>query len=157
MQKISLITVGGHKEKFYKDAEKEYLKRLSSFCTFEIFETKEYSALEGNAKLLKESEEIIKHLNKLKDSLVCLLDINGKQISSEEMSNILKTAKLDSQIKNLVFVIGGSNGVHESVKRAASQKISFGKITLPHQLCRVVLVEQVYRGFTIEAGGSYHK
>jgi len=142
--KIKLICVGGFKEKYWRDAKDEYEKRLSKFFDFSTIILKE----EGKDK---EGKNILSKIS----GKVILLDINGKELSSEKFAEkIEKQAQTTSQI---TFVIGGSDGVSDSVKNAIDDKISFGKITLPHQLARVVFLEQLYRAGTINAGIKYHK
>lgn len=144
MLKIRLICVGDFKEKYWKDARDEYEKRLSKFFDFSTVILKEEDKE-------KEGKEI---LSKLSGKTI-LLDIHGKEISSENLAEKLQNlSQITSQI---TFVIGGSDGVSDAVKNKIDDKISFGKITLPHQLARVVFLEQLYRAGTINAGIKYHK
>ena len=153
MLKINIVCVGSIKEKFFIDAINEYKKRLSRFCAFNIIEVQEEAQEKSlEKKIEKESEKI---LNACK-GVVVLLDRVGKMVSSEEFADCLD--KLSTQgASEISFVIGGSNGVNDKVKNAAKHSFSFGKITFPHQLFRVVLTEQIYRAFTILAGSPYHK
>lgn len=149
---INLICVGNLKEQFSKNNQDEYLKRLGAFCKVNVVEIKEQNHLENpNLILQKEGEEILKKLK----GRVILCDLGGKEISSVEFANLIdKTSQLDSSIS---FVVGGSFGVSEEVKRSAKEKICFSKMTFPHNLFRIMLLEQIYRGFTILAGKTYHK
>jgi 23S rRNA (pseudouridine1915-N3)-methyltransferase len=158
--KITLVTVGKIKEKFYTDAIAEYSKRLSRYCKLEIIQVADEKtpdkASEAEERQIKEKEGD-RILAQIKDtSYVIVLAIEGKQLSSEELA-----AKLDqlgvSGRSDLVFVIGGSLGLSEAVMRRADYALSFSRMTFPHQLMRVVLLEQIYRGFRINAGEPYHK
>ncbi|MBE7082216.1 MAG: 23S rRNA (pseudouridine(1915)-N(3))-methyltransferase RlmH [Clostridiales bacterium] len=152
MLKINLVTVGNLKDKFFIDACGEYEKRLSRFCVLNIKELKEFTNYE-NIEQIKylEGEEIIKNLK----GYVVLLDVKGTLISSEELAcKINDIANINSEI---TFVIGGSYGVSEAVKQKANLKISMSKMTFPHRLARVMLLEQIYRAFTINNNISYHK
>ena len=149
---INIVCVGNLKEKFWIDACHEYEKRLSRFCKLTITEVDEENSLCEKDKILaKEGEGITKKLS----GHVALLAIEGKQFSSEEMAAYIEKQKLESG--EITFIIGGSYGVSEEVKKAVKEKISFGKITLPHNLARVVLLEQIYRAFMINSGSTYHK
>lgn len=152
MINVTIVAVGNLKEKFFSGAQNEYLKRLSAFCKIKIVELKEFNELK-NIDLIKEKEgeEILKHLF----SYSILLDVAGKEMSSEELSKNIE--KLSLNTSSLTFVVGGSYGVSENVKRACKQKISFSKMTFPHNLFRIMLLEQLYRAFTILNGKSYHK
>lgn len=157
---IKIVCVGKLKEKYLKQGISEYSKRLSAFGKFEIIEVADEKAPES----LSDSEmEKIKQLEgqrileKIKDKeYVFLLAIKGEQLSSEELA--AKVADLTTYGKSdLTFVIGGSLGTSDEVDKRADQAISFGKFTLPHQLMRLVLTEQIYRAFMIDAGRTYHK
>lgn len=157
---IKLLTVGKLKEKYLKDAVKEYLKRLSSYAKVEIIELTDEKEPE-NASL--KDLEIIKNkegkkiLEKIKDrDFVFLLDVEGIQISSEDLAAKISDLSLKGE-SNITFIIGGSNGVSEEVRNKAAFKLSFSKMTFPHQLMRVILLEQIYRGFKINKGEPYHK
>ena len=152
MINMTIVAVGNLKEKFSVDAQKEYLKRLSAFCKIKVVETKEFNELK-NVELIKEreGEEILKHLS----GFPILLDVKGEEMSSEELAKNIE--KLTLSHSSLTFVIGGSYGVSEKVKKACKQKISFSKMTFPHNLFRIMLLEQIYRAFTIINGKSYHK
>ncbi len=156
MIKINLICLGDIKEKYLRDAIVEYTKRLSRFADLKIVELKEHvshSASEGDIQkaLEKDAEDIKKYL---KGYIVCL-DIKGKLISSEEFSK--KIEKISLSNSEISFIIGASNGIHESIKSLSNEKISFSPMTFPHQLMRVIFLEQVYRCFTILNNIAYHK
>lgn len=153
---INLICVGKIKEKFFVDAICEYQKRLKSFCMLKIIELKEtnYSnPTKGEIEKIKEIEgKLI--LEKLTPNSV-LLDVMGMEKSSEEFAKSLEEAK--QKTSEITFVIGGSYGVSDEVKKKIGTKISFSRLTFPHQLMRVIFLEQLYRGFTINANKTYHK
>ncbi len=156
---INIICIGKLKEKYLKDALCEYSKRLSRFAVLNIIELPDQKIPEkSNAKidekiLEKEGEQI---LSKLKDNgSVIAMCVEGDLISSEELADTIKT--LTQTTSNITFIIGGSLGLSEAVKKRADMKISFGRITLPHQLMRVVLCEQIYRACKINANETYHK
>lgn len=156
MIKINLICIGDIKEKYLRDAISEYSKRISRFADLKIIEIKEHVSLSNSQAdidkaLQRDGIEIQKHL---KGHIVCL-DINGKTLSSEDFSKkIAKTSLLSSEIS---FVIGASNGIHESIKSLCNEKLSFSPMTFPHQLMRVIFLEQLYRAFTILNNIAYHK
>lgn len=157
---IQIITIGKLKEKYWQDAIKEYSKRLSRFAALEILELKE-SLLPNNASKadeekvkLEEGKEILKAI---KDgTYVITLEILGKQLSSEELSSKLETLGIEGK-SNIAFVIGGSLGLSKEVSDRANFKLSFSKMTFPHQMMRVVLLEQIYRSFKIMHNETYHK
>lgn len=147
---IKIICVGKIKENFFKDAINEYLKRLSKYTKLEIIELVD----ESTGDII--SKEGIKILEKIKDDdYPILLDINGEMIDSLSFAN--KLDKLTSEYKNIVFIIGGSYGVSRDVKNRAKMLLSFSKLTFPHQLFRVVLLEQIYRAYKINSNEAYHK
>ena len=159
MIKINIIAVGKLKEKYLTDALKEYLKRLTAFAKVEIIEINEYKAKDnpslGEIEIIKEKEgEAI--LSKIsKSAYVIPMCIEGTQLSSEEFSKKIEgIMQISGEID---FIIGGSFGLSEKVKQRGNLKLSFGKITLPHQLMRVVLCEQIYRAFSIINNSKYHK
>ena len=149
---IRIVCVGNLKEKYLKEAANEYLKRLSKFAKVNVIELKEQNKL-VNLMLIKEKEgeEILENLS----SFNVLCDLGGKSLSSEEFANSIE--KLTLTNSKITFVIGGSYGVSEKVKNACQMKISFSKMTFPHNLFRIMLLEQIYRAFTILNGVSYHK
>lgn len=149
--KVNLICIGKIKEQYFTDGINEYKKRLSKYCNLNIIELQEYSSNDINKNIALESEEIIK---KAKGELV-LFDIKGSIISSEDLSGMISKNK-NFGGGEISFIIGGSNGVSDKLKGLCN-KISFGRVTFPHQLMRVIALEQIYRGFTIIAKSPYHK
>ena len=158
MIKVNLIVVGSLKENYLKEASNEYSKRLTKFCDLNILELNEYK-LNNNPN--KSEIEIIKNnegkliLSKLK-GYVIVLDVFAKQLSSEELALKVKNL-IDYGTGEITFVIGGSYGILEEVKNKANFCLSFSKMTFPHQLIRVVLLEQIYRVFCINNDINYHK
>lgn len=153
MLKVNIVCVGTIKEKFFTDAISEYSKRLSKFCKLQIVEVAEESKEQSIEKKIEIESERLKNACR---GFIILLDRCKQEVSSEELSNMLDTLK-SAGTSEVSFVIGGSNGVSEEFKRQANKCVSFGKITFPHQLFRVVLLEQIYRAFTISVGLPYHK
>lgn len=157
--KVTIICVGKIKERFYTDAIKEYAKRLGRFTDFEIIEIPDESIPENASE--KEKEDIKqregkKILSRIKpQSYVISLCIEGKQLDSEELAERIQSICMSTS--RIVFIIGGSLGLSDEVKKASQLRLSFGRMTLPHQLMRVVLTEQIYRAFMINSGSSYHK
>ena len=161
MAGITLICVGKLKEKFYKDAVAEYVKRLSGYCrqlnVVELAEQKlpkNPSLGEIQAALEKEGDAIREKLPP--GSRVVALCIEGRIRSSEELSRMISGWECGPE-KNLVFVIGGSYGLHPSIKAQAATQLSMSPMTFPHHLARVMLLEQIYRAFKIREGSDYHK
>ena len=158
--KIKIVTVGKLKEKYLKDGIAEYSKRLSRFANLEMIEladekTPDRASNSENQKILE--LEGTRILSKISDrDFVIVLAIEGKTLSSEEFSKQLEQAPING-FSTLTFVIGGSLGLSPQVKKRANLFLSFGRLTLPHQLMRLVLVEQIYRAFTIQQGSPYHK
>ena len=159
MIKINIIAVSGLKEKYLRDAAAEYQKRLSGFCNLTVTEiepvklSEKPSAAELASALSKEAESIIKKLPN--SGTVITLCIEGKQYSSEEFADLLE--KETDIGNNITFIIGSSYGLSDKIKQLSSLKLSFSKMTFPHQLFRILLLEQIYRAFRINAGASYHK
>jgi len=158
--KISIICVGKIKEKFYRDAIDEYLKRLSRYCKMEILEVADEktpdkaSSVEEEQIKKKEAERI---LSKIKDdAYVISLEILGDKLDSPSFGRMIEKAGLSGK-SHIQFVIGGSLGLHSDVSRRADRKVSFSDMTFPHQLMRVILCEQIYRGYRIVNGEPYHK
>ena len=148
---IKIICVGKIKHSFIKEGIEEYKKRLQKFTKLEIIEINDYEYNEPNKTLKKEMEEILKHIN-IKDNIV-ILDIKGTQLNSKKFSKII-----ENNIANkTTFVIGGSYGIHEEIKQMANYKISFSELTFPHQMFRLIFLEQVYRAFKIINNQTYHK
>ena len=150
---IKIICVGRIKEKFYRDAIEEYLKRLSKYTKVEIVECHDYSDLPINDILLKEKSEIERYINN-KDYNITL-EIEGNELSSTELAHKIDSIYLTNS--NINFIIGGSFGLHEDIKNISNYKLSFSKMTFPHQLFRVILLEQIYRAYKINNNESYHK
>ena len=160
MIKITIIAVGKLKEKFFIDAAKEYEKRLSRFTKLQTFEI-EPAKLSDNpseAEILSALEnEGSKILQKIpSDAYVTAMCIEGSQMTSEELSEDIARRAAQGN-GNRVFIIGGSYGLSDAVKKRANVRMSMSKMTFPHKLARVMLLEQIYRAFMIENGGTYHK
>lgn len=161
MQNIDLICVGKLNAAYFAAGVAEYQKRLAGFCNFRILELPEAAIADKNASdrqigkaLQKEGEAILRSVRK--GAYLVALCVEGKQISSEELASLL-AQRASSGAGDMAFVIGSSHGLDDKVKQAAQAKISLGRITLPHQLARLVLTEQLYRACTINAGMKYHK
>lgn len=161
--KVSIIAVGKIKEKYLKEAISEYAKRLSKFCGLNILEIDENSLQVENESNIKKALEIEASLisKKTKDlktdkTFIFALDINGKELSTIDFYQKIEDIKI-SGIANIIFIIGGSYGLDESIKKMADFRFSFSKLTFPHQLFRVILLEQIYRIFKIEHNEPYHK
>jgi len=157
---IQIICIGKLKESYWVDAIKEYSKRLSRYCNLEIVELKE-SLLPQNASLADEEkvkfEEGKEILKAIKDgTYVITLEILGKQLSSEDLSEKIENLGIEGK-SNIAFVIGGSLGLSPEVSSRSNFKLSFSKMTFPHQMMRVVLLEQIYRSFKIIRHETYHK
>lgn len=158
--KIKLVTVGKLKEKYLKDGIAEYAKRLGRFCKLDLVELPDEktpdraSDLEKQQILDKEGQRILSKIGERE--FVFVLDIQGRQYPSEDFSALIADAAVRG-FSDLTFVIGGSLGLSAAVKDRADLRISFGLLTLPHQLMRLVLLEQIYRAFMIQQGSPYHK
>ena len=159
MLTINVVCIGKIKEKFFKDAIDEYSKRLSKYCKLNILELpaekipdKLNQNLENDIKS-KECTNMINHIKK--DSYIICLDLAGKEISSEEFSKNIENISMQSS--QITFVIGGSLGLNREILNLANQKICFSKMTFPHQLIRVFLLEQIFRAFKISNGETYHR
>ena len=158
--KITLVTVGKIKENFFEDAIKEYVKRLGRYCKLEVVQVADEKtpdgASEGMGRQIKEREgkRILSHI---KDgAYVMALAIEGEMLSSEELAAKIQKLGVDG-ISQIVFVIGGSLGLSDEVMKRADHALSFSRMTFPHQLMRVILLEQIYRSWKIAAGEPYHK
>ena len=152
MLTINIVCVGNLKEKFWQDAQSEYAKRLSKFCKLNIIELAEQNKFEDIEKVLQvEGEDIISKLV----GKCFLLDIGGKELSSEEFAQKMQDVSLNDS--TITFVIGSSYGVSKEVKNKIKDRLSFGRATYPHNLARIILLEQVYRCFMINSGSKYHK
>ena len=156
--KINIITVGKIKEKYLKDAIDEYKKRLSKFCSLNIIEVNESVAKVENDSNIKKSleEEAQSIISKIRSEYVIVLDIDGKEFSTIEVSEKIKEITLKG-VSEISFIIGGSYGLDNSIKKRADFRLSFSKLTFPHQLFRVILLEQIYRVFKIINNEPYHK
>lgn len=158
---IKIVAVGKIKEKFYKDAIDEYLKRMQTYNKVEIIEVADEMAAENlSEKELeqvkeKEGERILSKISK--EDYVVSLEILGKQMDSIDFARFIENEMAEGFGRNLVFIIGGSNGLAKEVSQRSNKKLSFGKMTYPHQLMRVILTEQIYRAYRIINGHPYHK
>ncbi|MGN0141137.1 MAG: 23S rRNA (pseudouridine(1915)-N(3))-methyltransferase RlmH [Roseburia sp.] len=158
--KITILCVGKIKEKFYREAIAEYQKRLSRYCNLEIIEVADEktpdhaSALVENQIKEKEAERLEKYLKE--GAFVCALAIDGKSLDSVELSQRIEGLGT-SGVSHIIFLIGGSLGLAERILKRADWKLSFSKMTFPHQLMRVILLEQIYRSYRIMNGEPYHK
>lgn len=158
---IKIIAVGKIKEKFYKEAIDEYLKRMQAYNKLEIIEVADEMAAETlSEKELeqvkeKEGERILGKISK--EDYVVSLEILGKEMDSMEFAKFIENEMAEGFGRNLVFIIGGSNGLAKEVSQRSNKKLSFGKMTYPHQLMRVILTEQIYRAYRIINGHPYHK
>lgn len=158
--KITILCVGKIKESFYREAVGEYAKRLSRYCRLEIVEVaddrtpdKASAALEDQIRE-READRLLARLEE--GAFVYTLEIQGKRYTSEGFAKVINQAGLSGQ-SHLVFVIGGSLGLHEKVRKRSQQAVSFSDMTFPHQLMRVILCEQIYRAYRIISGEPYHK
>lgn len=158
--KITLITVGKIKEKYLRDAIGEYSKRLSRYCKLEVVEVADEKTPDNASETVenqirqKEAERILKHIKD--DSYVITLEINGKMLDSPGLAEKIENLGTKGE-SHLTFVIGGSIGLGEEVLKRSDFGLSFSKMTFPHQLMRVILLEQIYRNFRIINGEPYHK
>jgi len=158
--KITIVSVGKIKEKYLKDAIAEYTKRLGKYCKLEIIEVADEmtpdhaSEIVENAIRDKEGERILKNIKD--DAFVITLEINGKLLSSEELADKIDTLGVQGT-SHIVFIIGGSIGLGTRVLQRSDFRLSFSKMTFPHQLMRVILLEQIYRSYRIINGEPYHK
>lgn len=157
---IRIIAIGKLKKKYWQDAVKEYAKRLSAYCRLEITELKESplranpSAAEEEAVRQEEGREILRRIRR--EEYVITLEITGKTMSSIRLAGKIEDLGLEGKA-DVAFVIGGSLGLSEEVSRRADLKLSFSAMTFPHQMMRVILLEQIYRSFKIIRGETYHK
>lgn len=157
---ITLITVGKIKEKYYRDAVAEYVKRLSRYCKLDIIEVADEKTPDKASELMeeqikqKEAERILKYVRE--DAYCIALAIEGKKTDSVTLARHIEQLGLTGK-SNIVFIIGGSLGLHRSVLQRADEKLSFSDMTFPHQLMRVILLEQIYRCYRIINGEPYHK
>ena len=147
MIKVDFITLGKLKEKYLREASGEYEKRLSRYCDLKISELVPVN-LPDNPSFM-----ILKHIPK--DAFVVALCVEGKELSSEELAELFKGKSIEG--KRLCFIIGSSYGLSEDIKKRADMRLSVSKMTFPHQLFRIMLLEQTYRAFKINEGSTYHK
>lgn len=158
--RITVICVGKLKEKFYRDAVDEYAKRLQKYCKLDLVEVADEKTPEGAGQLQEEKileREAARILDKIReDAFVCTLEIAGKKLSSESLAEWMRQLTVGGH-SHIIFVIGGSLGLHRSVRDRSDFALSFSDMTFPHQLMRVILCEQIYRSFRINNGEPYHK
>lgn len=158
--KISLIAVGKLKEKYLEDAIAEYSKRLSRYCKLEIIQVADEKTPDKAGELLnarikdKEGERILAHVKE--GAYVVALAIGGRELSSEELADFVENLGVTG-VGHIQFIIGGSLGLSEQVLKRADYKLSFSRMTFPHQLMRVILLEQIYRSYKIISKEPYHK
>ena len=158
--KITLLTVGKIKEKYLKDAIAEYSKRLSKYCKLEIIEVADEKTPDNASEVVenvirdKEGERLLKYVKD--DAFVIMLEIKGKMMTSEELAEKIDTLGIRG-VSHIMFIIGGSIGLGEDVIKRSDFALSFSKMTFPHQLMRVILLEQIYRSYRIISGEPYHK
>ena len=150
---IKIICVGKLKEKYWQDSCDEYIKRLQKYTNIEVKELQDEKIDEEVQALQKEKEKIEKVLNP-KDYIITM-EIEGKELSSLELSEKINNTLI--QNSNITFIIGGSYGIHKDIKDKSNFKLSFSKLTFPHQLFRILLLEQLYRSFKILNNEKYHK
>lgn len=159
MIKCRIVAMGSLKEKFFKEACGEYIKRLSRFCDLDICEIEPHKLPEKPSlgeienALKKEAEQINKKIPQ--NSLVIALCVEGKQMSSEKLAEKIK--EMSGLGRGLCFIIGSSHGLADEVKKNSDLRLSLSEMTFPHKLFRVMLLEQIYRGFMINSGSEYHK
>ena len=153
---INIVCIGKIKDKYIIDGITKFSKRLSAFVNLNFYELKEYNK-EDNIQISieKESADILKQLEKL-NSFNILLDLNGKEYTSEAMSKYIEDLKIKGS-SSISFIIGGSNGVNDEVRKRVDMKLKFSYFTFPHQLMRLILMEQIYRWFSISNNIKYHK
>ena len=156
MVKINIVCIGKVKDKYIRDGIEEFSKRLSRYANFSIVELSEEDDNKGiESAISKETERIINVINKKSQSYNILLDVKGKQKSSEEMAELLE--KITIQKSEINFIIGGSNGVGDELRRIVDFRLNFSLFTFPHQLMRLILAEQIYRWISINNNIKYHK
>ena len=151
---IRLIVIGKIKEKFIVDGINEYLKRIKPFANLEIIEIKELNNFESERNLTDEGKNVLKYISS--SDFVITLEIEGKMLSSTELADYINKHYTYNN-KVMTFIIGSSDGLSDEVKRRSDYKLSFSKMTFPHQLMRVIFLEQLYRAFSIINHSKYHK
>lgn len=158
--KITVIAVGKIKERFYREAVAEYEKRLGRYCKLEVIQVEDERTPDRAGEVMvteikrKEAERIRKHIRE--DAFVVTLEIQGRMYDSEEFAGEIEKLAVQG-ISHIQFIIGGSLGLHEEICKRADRAVSFSKMTYPHQLMRVILLEQIYRAYRIMNGEPYHK
>ena len=153
---INIICIGKIKDKYINEGITEFSKRMTNFASLNIVELKEYNKEDSiSISIEKESLEILKQISK-SNSYNVLLDLDGKEITSENMSKYIDDLK-NKGISSINFIIGGSNGVNKELKNSVDMKLKFSHFTFPHQLMRLILLEQMYRWFAISNNIKYHK
>ena len=156
MVKINIVCIGKVKDKYIRDGIEEFSKRLSRYANFNIVELSEEDDNKGiESAISKETERIINVINKKSQSYKILLDLKGKQKSSEEMAELLE--KITIKKSEINFIIGGSNGVGDELRKIVDFRLNFSLFTFPHQLMRLILAEQIYRWISINNNIKYHK
>lgn len=158
--KITVLTVGKIKEKYLRDAIAEYSKRLSRYAKLEIIEVADEKTPDNASETVetniknKEAERLLKYIRD--DAYLITLEIKGKQLTSEELAQKIDTLGVQGT-SHIIFAIGGSLGLGEEVLKRSNYALSFSKMTFPHQMMRVILLEQIYRSYSINCGEPYHK
>lgn len=150
---IKIVCVGKIKEKFYREALEEYQKRIQKYTKLEIIQVDDEKDKNREVILQKERDSIMKHIKE--KEYVITLEIEGKEVTSIELSK--KIDQISQVNPNITFIIGGSYGLHKDIKQRSNFKLSFSKLTFPHQLFRIILLEQIYRSYKILNNESYHK
>ena len=154
---IKIIAVGKIKEQYLKDKKKEYEKRLSPFCSLSIVEVQPEQIIDESMILKYKSIEAERILPLIKhNSFVITLEINGKMFSSEDFASKIKQLSYEG-INDIIFIIGGANGLDSKISELSNLKLSFSKMTFTHQMIRLILIEQIYRAFKINNNETYHK
>ena len=154
MMNIRLICVGKIKERYLEDAINEYSKRLKPLCSFQIVELKEINSNDTKRDLIEEGKNILKNISD--NDYVITMEIEGKELSSVDFSKLIENHYTYDN-KKIIFIIGSSCGLSDEVKARSNYKLSFSKMTFPHQLMRVIFLEQLYRAFAILNNIKYHK
>lgn len=150
---IKIICIGKLKESYWQSAANEYLKRLTKYTKIQIIECPDYDRMDIGKILEKEKNEILKHVSE-KDYIITM-EIDGKIMDSISFSYYIEQKQ--ASYGNICFIIGGSYGLHQEIKNIRKEALSFSKMTFPHQLFRIILLEQIYRGYKIKNNETYHK
>lgn len=153
---INIVCTGYLKEQYFKDAVKEYQKRIGGFCQINVIEVKDIDYGDSEGNILKAKKVEAESLSRYKKGYCIALEVGGKSFTSEEFAGEIKTI-FDTKNSTISFFIGGSNGLDKSFSDSLDMKLSFSSFTYPHQLMRVILLEQVYRALTIINHKKYHK